>query len=342
MTAVAPDVLRASRRAGSAGRPVPPGGDGAGGGDATVIDEVPGELTRWLAGVTAAAALTETVLLRLATRTAIHIPGIEQVATPYGVFASIGRFAHYAASLLVAVTLALLAGLLVRRGHPVAAAAVGLVVVAAAAARVGLVSDVALALAAGAGVAGLVAWVVRAGSRRRVPVALAGVAFVAAAIHATAQHLSGAGALRPHSTAWLLLAAEAVVLAAVLVLPLVVRVRRRDLLVGAAAGGLVLAVFTANTATSTILLLWTFGLAGYVPAAVYAVAAGVLVAVLRALAREHRDLAVSLALVALGGIGLHSSYQTALVVCGLALLVATETRWMTTSSRTDVPAHAPS
>ncbi|HEX6237736.1 MAG TPA: hypothetical protein VFZ68_11110 [Acidimicrobiales bacterium] len=326
MTALAPDVLRPSRRAGSGGEPAPAAGDGAAAGLDEVSGEVSGDLTRWLAAVTVAAALTETVLLRLATRTAIHIPGIEQVATPYGVFASIGRFAHYAASLLVALTLVLLAGLLVRRGHPVAAAAVGLVVVAAAAARVGLVSDVGLALAAGTGVAGLVAWVVRAGSRRRLPVALFGVAFVAAAVHATVQHLSGAGALRPRSTAWLMLTAEAAVLVAVLALPLVVRLGRRDVVAGAAAGGLVFAVFTANTATSTILLLWTFGLAGYVPGAVYAVAAGVLVAALRALARTHRDLAVSLALVALGGIGLHSSYQTALVVCGLALLVATETR----------------
>lgn len=289
----------------------------------------------WLARATLLAALTETVVLRVATRTAIHVPGIEQLAAPYGVVAGVGRWAHHAASLLVALTLVALGRSLVGQGRRAEAAAAGLVLVTAVAARLGAVDDLTLAMAVGAAVAGLAAAAVRCGAGPRLPVALFAAAFTVSAVHAVTQALSGAGALRPASTVPLLVVAEVLVLAATVGLPAALPgVSRRDLAMGVVAGLVVLAAFTASTATSTILLLWTFGLAGYLPVAVYAVAAGALVAGLGALGRGSQpDRMVGLALVALGGVGLHSSYQSGLVVAGLALLVASAPVVATTTAR---------
>ena len=280
------------------------------------------ELGRWIAGPALAAAITELVLLRLTTRSAIHIPGIEAVAGPYRAVSITGRYAHHAAAVLVAVTLVLLARLLAARGHRVQAAAVGAVVVASAAARLDVIDRTALTLAVGAAVVALTASVaVSGGKRLAVPIGLFAAAFVASTVHAVVQDLAGTGDLRPRSTIGLLVVAEVMLVVAALVLPGAVHARdRRAVAVGAGVGVVVFGAMAGSSATTRILLLWTFGLPGYLPAVVYAVVAGFLAAGLLGARRDSRDLAVGLGFLVAGGIGLQDSYQSALVVCGLAML----------------------
>ncbi|MFP3906525.1 MAG: hypothetical protein ACLFWR_05800 [Acidimicrobiales bacterium] len=284
------------------------------------------ELARWLAGPTLAAALVELALLRLATRTAIHIPGIQELAGPYQVVSSVGRFAFHAGAVLVAITLALLVPLLARHDKRAEACAVGAVVLAAVAARFDVITGVALAVMVGGAVAVLTLRLALADSRLRAFAGLFGAAFVAAAAHAIAQDLSGAGSLRPRSTSELLAASELLLLVGVVALALVVRTDGRDRLIGAGVGLGVFGALTASAATTKILILWTFGLPGYLPPLFYAAAAGLTAAVLASAARRDRAFAIGLALLVAGGVGLHSSYQSMLVVCGLTLLVLLRVR----------------
>ncbi|MFP4512141.1 MAG: hypothetical protein ACLFRV_04235 [Acidimicrobiales bacterium] len=284
------------------------------------------ELARWLAGPTLAAALVELALLRLATRTAIHIPGIQELAGPYQVVSSVGRFAFHAGAVLVAITLALLVPLLARHDKRAEACAVGAVVLAAVAARFDVITGVALAVMVGGAVAVLTLRLALTDSRLRAFAGLFGTAFVAAAAHAIAQDLSGGGSLRPRSTSELLAASELLLLVGVVALALVVRTDGRDRLIGAGVGLVVFGALTASAATTKILILWTFGLPGYLPPLFYAAAAGLTAAVLASAARRDRAFAIGLALLVAGGVGLHSSYQSMLVVCGLTLLILVRAR----------------
>lgn len=283
-------------------------------------------LARWLAGVALAAALVELALLRLVTRTAIHIPGIEEVGGAYRVVSTAGRFAFYAADVLVTVTLALLVRALVRRrtrADTWSAAIGAAALVAIAATRVGLLANTTLAVVVA--IAVLTTGVRIVGQRPPVAVAvgLFATAFLVSLVHATAQDLAGNGDLRPVSTTGLLLAAETLLLlASVALLRARPTMRGIDIAVGAALAVTVFGAMSASPATSKVVMLWALGLPGYFPAAVYAVAAAVLVSSLLAMMRADRDLAVGLGLLVVGGIGLHTSYQTALVVCGLALVAA--------------------
>lgn len=289
------------------------------------------DLARWLAAATLAAAVVELVLLRLVSRTAIHIPGIEEVAGPYGLVTYAGRYAYYSAAVLVTITLALVAHRLLRQGRIGDATAIGAVVIASVATRLGLIDRTALAVVVAVSVVMLTAGIIGAHPRLGVPVGLFGAAFLVASVHAIVQGLSGAGDLQPRSTIGLLLAAEALLFVAVLTLPRAAPpIQHSDAIVGAAVAITVFSVLIASPATIKVLMLWTLGLPGYFPAAVYAVVAGLLTSTLRAAMRGERDLAVGLGLLVAGGIGLHNSYQTALVVCGLALL----TLWAA-----EVPAH---
>lgn len=288
---------------------------------APAADTTDNDLARWLAGVTLVAALIELVLLRLVSRTAIHIPGIEEVAGPYRLVAAAGRYTYYAATVLVTITLALLARRLLRQGHRGDATAIGVIIVASVAARLGLIDHTALAMATAASLVVLIVGIIGAHPRLGTPVGLFGAAFLVASVHAIAQDLSGSGDLQPRSTIALLVAAEALLFAAVLTLARAVPpTRHSDIVLGAAVAITVFGVLVASPATIKVLMLWTIGLPGYFPAAVYAIVAGLLTSTLRAALRDDRDLAVGLGLLMAGGIGLHNSYQTALVVCGLALL----------------------
>ena len=278
-----------------------------------------------LVAATVLAGAAELLVLRLFTRTAVHVPGLSAFATPYAVVAGIGRFAYYAAALLLIATLCVLAWdaawRRTRRGIAVAAALL-LFLGASALARADLAQDGLLELVTVGAVAiiavsGITSPAKRyADMPRRGSVTLFAGAFLAASLYGIAQ---GDGS----APAWLLPLSELLFLVwclgALLLTP-----RRIDRV--AAAGGIavaasVLGALAASEGTVKVLLLWNFGVAGLFPAWSYALAFGVFVYALVAVLRAGRsDAGIALALLVIGGVGLNSTYQTGMVLLGLTLL----------------------
>jgi hypothetical protein len=268
-------------------------------------------LAIWLASMAAVAGLTELLLLRIATRTAIHIPGIDRLAIVYRIVADGGRLAYYLAVVMLAFGLVAAAIELYRRGHPAAATAVGLVVAAGAAGRLGwLPADLLDALVIVL-IVGLAIGVARPlPYLRRLPVLLYATAFTIAGL------LSPVGAdVRLASE---VAAAGAMVVVAGLAMK---GADRASIVAGGAVAAVALVALVASPSTARILLLWNTGLAGSLPSVVYAVGCGgVVVAVMRLWRTGRLGPAVGLCLVVVAGIGLHSTYQSALAVLGLAVL----------------------
>lgn len=281
-----------------------------------------GAWTRGLPQALVAAAAVELLLLRLFTRTAIHIPGIDQFAGPYTVLAETGRLAYYAATALLVMVLASVAlrALAARSlAGALAALGIGLFLVGAAAALAGSVNDLALAAITLAAIAALVPFTATAlGPRGAAGLLLFVGAFALAAAFRAIEMAGG------HAPSALLPAAESLALLFALSAPLLFARggrNRRLLILAASLGALVFLALLANAATVKILALWSFGLAGYFPAVVYgAAAAALLYAVLVAAHRGRWSVALGLALLVLGGIGLQSTYQSGLVVASLGLL----------------------
>jgi len=281
----------------------------------------------WLVEMTVAAAAAELLVLRLFTRTIIHIPGAQSVSPVWSVIATSGRFAYYLASVLLVATLVLLLRELARRTSQramVGAATVTIFVAAGASARTGVVSDLWLALVVSTSVLVLAFFAREAfGGIGWLGIVLFAGGFTLSSLHTVLQSSAFSDLRRPGSTTGLLGAGEALALAGALLAPALLRGRhdRRAALVGIGAALSTFLMLLANTATTKILLLWNFGLAGYFPTVVYAAAFGALVYTVVALARAgDRERALALALLVIGGIGLHSTYQGGLVVAGLALL----------------------
>lgn len=274
----------------------------------------------WLLRTVAVAAAVELVVLRTMTRTAIHIPGIARVEGPYRVVAETGRFAYSAAVLLVAVALGWMAWKeWERRRLTVSLAAVVWFLAAAAAARLGLISDSVLDLSVIGGVLLLATAAIGKYRARALPVLLFAMSFAAAGLHGAGPAAGLGSGVVLSAPDGLLPLAEALAIVACLASPMLVsgRLRRAPLVAAAVVALATLLALLASPATVKILLLWNFGLAGYFPALVYAGAFGTLA--FTALTSRMPDpyLAVGLALLVLGGISLHSSYQSGLVVLGL-------------------------
>jgi hypothetical protein len=90
----------------------------------------------------------------------------------------------------------------------------------------------------------------------------------------------------------------------------------------AVAGVLVLAGQLANGPTTNILFLWSLGMTGGLPFVLYVAAAAALSYAAWVLLREGSTmLALGLLLLALGGIGLHNTYQSTLQILGLCVLL---------------------
>lgn len=283
----------------------------------------------WLPAATVLAAGIELLVLRVLTRTAIHIPGLTDLRFVYVPISETGRYAYYVAVVLVILTLVLMAADLLR-GRAVAARAAGagiaLFLLVAALARAGTADALTLDAAA-LGAALLIApWVL--GERRgrsRFAAALLVAAFALPAAGAVQEQAAGSGAVG-HDT-WLAFAGELLAVGAAIAMPLLVRrPRGRTALVwGTAVGVAVYAGLLINASTTEILMLWNFGLAGYLPSALYAVAAGAATyAIVASWATGHRTTAAAIALMLMGGVGLHSTYQTALVLAGFAVFGAAD------------------
>lgn len=284
--------------------------------------------TVWLwpfAGATAVSAAIELGVLRVFTRTIIHIPGASDVSPVLSAIAEVGRLAYY-------VTCVLLIGLLVLAvarstvATPrtlVVPAAILVFGIAAGGARAGVVGDGTVAV--GVMVAVVTLGVVAASPRAplaRLPILAFSAAFSMVALDA----LVGGGVVAVGRDGALRTAGEALAVGAAIASPLVLRARpgRRSVVLGFGAGALTVALLMANSSTTTILMLWNLGFAGTFPWVVYGIAAGALTCTLVELVRAgDRRGATVIALLVAGGIGLHSTYQSGLVIAGLALAALT-------------------
>ncbi len=287
-----------------------------------------GEIRSALIVASAVVAVVELVLLRVATRTFVHIPGVALDAGPLSVVADAGRLAYYASVVLVVALLATLWLLQVRAGHSPAAAVIALFVVAAAGARVGLLDP------AGVPAVVVLAVVVLAGdtirrtrSARPTLVALTG-AVVAYGVWALGSQVSTAGVELPEASTALLPVGEVLVLLGFAVLPLSLglprTVRRFDrvtILVAVATGLAVFMGLQLADATVKILLLWNLGLAGYLPSIAYALAgAGAAAGLAMVIRTGQTYVAAAIVMLLAGGFAMTSTYQSGLLIAAFGIL----------------------
>ena len=278
------------------------------------------------AGLAVAAAL-ELTILRMFTRTAIHIPALHEFARPYEVLTRLGQYDYYVAAVLLVVALpiaALTLGRRAGRAGVLAAAGIGLFTAVALLARFeALDQGVEAALTAAAVVSVAVALFV-ANPRAGAAFGLFAAAFALSASDSVLQSLAqhGYGTMDGRTPLWL---SEVFVVAFGLATPaaLSVRAARRSVVVAAFAGLFAMAMLVGAAPTTKILMLWNFGLTGALPAVGYAAALAAVVLTLVGLFGDGRRFAATgVVLIVTGGIGMHSTYQSGLVVLGLAVLVA--------------------
>jgi hypothetical protein len=95
----------------------------------------------------------------------------------------------------------------------------------------------------------------------------------------------------------------------------------RSLIVAAAAAGITFLALTMQPATVEILMLWNLGLAGYFHPAVYAAAAAAIAYALhRSWRTDDQATMIGVGFLIAGGIGLHSTLQSAAALIGIVLL----------------------
>lgn len=275
----------------------------------------------------ALAVAAELVLQRLLVRVGVHVPALPFLRQPYAWLTEAGGLVFPAAVVL-------------------SVAALGLTWLALAArlpARAAAVLAVTTALFP---LAGLYAGLVGRQAGWEEPLALL---YLAALIPAGAALLTAGTGLRSRAFTCLLVAGlglgaaagtpvvagsggtilagragEAALLAAAFLAPVAFPAprARRPLLAAALAGAAVALVRVGNGATTGILLLWGLGLTGWFPFYVYCVAAASLAyAVTGLLLRGRQVMALGLLFAAMGGLGLHNTYQSTVQLLGLAVLL---------------------
>ncbi len=274
-----------------------------------------------LAGVAtwalAAAALAELLLLRLLSRTAVHVPADQPLLRrAYEGVLRLGNLALDAAQVLLVLAVVLvLAASWHRREARYAALMFALFGLTAAALRLGWLANP----LGGAASAGLIT---AAGAPAAVRWRSPSLALYLAAFDLLAAHtiLQGAGVELGRVGQWVLWSGDLLAIAAgVVLVPRAVGARRRGVLLGLAAGGVTAAMLYGPSGwTLRFLTLWNFGLAESLPGVLYAGAVGVAAA---AASRAPVRLWPPLMLLLAGGLGLHNTYQTGLALAGLLFLL---------------------
>lgn len=302
-------------------------------------------------GALAVVAFVELLVLRLGTRTFIHIPGLDAAAGPLSVVSGFGRFAYYLSVALLLAALFVAGSVLAGSRTTVsrmALAGVALFVVGGFAGLAGL--PIVSATATLTAVMLCAPAAARVSRARLCVVGAFVVGFMAFGLHALTQ-IAGQAGLGSMRVTWLLGVGEIATAVFAIATPWLVRstktvssgrLRSHSPDMWAVSAGVILAVLVAalrlsGTATGQILSLWNFGLAGFLPGVLYITAAGALaysgVALFRA---GRRGEAAALALLVAGGAGMHSTYQSGLVVAGLVLF--TLVGGTPAEDRTDGPA----
>ena len=276
-----------------------------------------------IATIAVFALLTELVILRLVTRTAIHIPGLGTFAAEFRLLSEFGRIAFNTAVILVfALLIAMVIDTALKMRWPLLVALVGFLVVAIAAPLgwlpEALIDSVTVVVIVAAPLLG---WLSGDGSlRRSIPSLLFSSAFAVAAIPTVV------GKAQPETTlpvSGMLNVAEALALAAAFSLLIRVwgRPQRRSLIIAGVVGVAAAGMLAAQPATIEILMLWNLGLAGYFSPAVYGLAAAVCTyAAATSIRRGQPTVALGIAFVIAGGIGLHSTLQSASFLIGVLVL----------------------
>lgn len=265
--------------------------------------------------------LIEWLLLRLGTRTLIHIPGLGRLESMVAVLAETGRFAYYASVVLLIALLCVMGarGFSDGRAARIASVAVTGFVGAALIGRLGWIS------AGVVGWAGVVALITVAAvswrGRETVPVAFFAASTLAATISQLGQ--GSGGGLSVSQVDGLVITAEMLLILAGLTSPLLLSQlpSPRSLLIGVGSAIVISMALGAASSTVTILLLWSLGVPGWLPGITYALAFGVLVTtVASGIATRDFAVAVGLVLLMAGGVGAISTYQTGLALAGLLLI----------------------
>jgi len=272
--------------------------------------------------VLVASVLAELFLLRTATRTLIHIPGIGDLEAPIRVVAEAGRFAYYLAVVSVTVTLAILGFRHVRSAVPRRVIAGVATLAFLLIATVGRFEGVPSRTAGWLTLAVLVAVTSTAwrglGS---IPVGLFVLGSVAAGWSSLGQ-VAGSG-LTGAQVDMLVLAAESLLVLAGATAPLLLGrpPTGSALVAGTGAAVLVAAAFAGGASTFSIMVLWNLGVPGWLPGIAFALAfGGIVTAVWSALARGDRVTAIGIVLLLGAGVGLISTYQTGLALAAILLL----------------------
>lgn len=279
---------------------------------------------RPIASLGALVLMIELVALRVFTRTAIHIPGLERVAIGYRLVSEIGRFAFGTGIVLVVALVVIVATDGALRGRrPLASILFGFLTVAVLAAFgviPAVVVDVATILA-------IVAIPFACFSHRSgtwTTTSLSPALFVAAFALSGLPTIAGEIAPEfgtPVAGMWATAEALALLAGVALLARTELPVVRRSVFVGSAAGFVVFVSLVAQPSPTEILMLWNLGLAGYFHPVVYAAAiASLLYSVHFAWTMGDRSVAIGVAFIVAGGIGLHSTIQSAAFLMGVVIL----------------------
>jgi hypothetical protein len=291
----------------------------------------------WLPGLAVAlavAAAIELLLLRVATRTLIHIPGVERAEGPFTLVAELGRLTYSITVVLLAMLLVAIGLWSARAGRTIEVAAVAAFGLAAMAARLDFMDPLAVVSAS---IVAVVVLGVAAARRHptfrrrpaaRVPLLLIGAAIVLFGLRALSVGAMATGVVA--SDSWLLQVAEMVALAGLILLPLATGRPDRVSLVAALVVGLSIWVgLTLAGATVKILFLWNLGLAGSFPAWVYALGGAAVIAAALTAARSGRTVwTVAIVLLVAGGFVIQSTYQSALIVASFGVLATADAGWL--------------